>query len=300
MLSRYLSGAGLQLIQCQQRVESFDNERCIREMSGAGAVVNLLGLAHSSPGQRSEAEYERINARFPEALAKCALTAGVASFVHISSVKAAAYNPAKLENDEADDGLPDGLYGRSKRSGECNLLALDWANTRLAILRPALVYGPGVLANLKQLLQATQAGWLPVLEPTGARTMLGGQDFCRAVHALIEAPQLSHQLYIAASRKAYSVTEIQREVRALQGKQGAGLRLSTQWLQALAKPIDVIAASFHGRQPLSERLHKVLQRECYSAARLQYDTGWQAQQDLLDSLPDMLAQPAANSVGTGP
>ncbi len=71
------------------------------------------------------------------------------------------------------DAPPETPYGRAKRAAEERVLAVGRESGMQTVnLRPALVYGPGIQANLLRLIEAVRRGWLPPLPETGNRRSL--------------------------------------------------------------------------------------------------------------------------------
>jgi uncharacterized protein YbjT (DUF2867 family) len=90
-------------------------------VSGADAVINLVGIMRQSGRQR----FQRIHRDAPEALAKAAMNAGAQTFVHVSSLGVSQNSPS--------------LYARTKAEGEMRVREAFPAAT---IFRPSLMFGP--------------------------------------------------------------------------------------------------------------------------------------------------------------
>ena len=97
--------------------------------------------------------YKSVNYDLTLALAKACQQAGVKHFVYISSVKAVAEISSR-PLDEEDAPSPIDPYGQSKLMAEEALIQLSQNNNMIVtIIRPPLVYGPGVRANFLSLLK---------------------------------------------------------------------------------------------------------------------------------------------------
>ena len=116
-------------------------------LDGVTHVVHLAGLAHS-PGVLADDIYTRINALSVGELAQQAARAKVERLVLISSVRAQAGLSADYAITETDRPEPTDAYGRSKLEAE-KLVAASGVN--FTVLRPAVVYGPGVKGNIASL-----------------------------------------------------------------------------------------------------------------------------------------------------
>jgi nucleoside-diphosphate-sugar epimerase len=142
---------------------------------GAHAVLHLAGRAHRADGGRSEAElaaYRRDNVTGTVRLYAAAAAAGVERFVHLSSIKVLGDVSARPLAPN-DPPAPQCAYARSKLEAERSLLSEDRAGPRLAVVRPPLVYGPGVAGNMAALIRAIDDGWpLPLGRAVGLRSFV--------------------------------------------------------------------------------------------------------------------------------
>jgi len=116
------------------------------------AVVHLAGIAHRAA---SPAELEAANVRMSERLGREAAALGV-PFLFVSSVKVHGEESSSPLT-ERSPLVPQDPYGESKARAEAALRRI--AGLRLTVLRPPLVYGPGVRANFLALMRALARGW---------------------------------------------------------------------------------------------------------------------------------------------
>ena len=132
----------------------------------AEAVVHLAAIAHR---RASRDELQRVNVDL--ALRTAQETAGRgAAFLFLSSVKVHGEATRAPLREEAPLA-PQDPYAESKARAEDALRAL--AGLRLAILRPPLVYGPGVKANFLALAQAVARGLpLPLASIRNRRSLV--------------------------------------------------------------------------------------------------------------------------------
>lgn len=147
-------------------------------LDGITAVVHAAGLAHQPPGT-SEALLHRINAEAAGRLAQAAAERGIARFVLISSIRAITGPSAEGVLDETSTPAPTDAYGRSKLAGE---IAVRGAFPNAAILRPPVVYGPCVKANMARLLQLARLPLpLPLANLKGRRSVVSDRNLASAV-----------------------------------------------------------------------------------------------------------------------
>lgn len=174
------------------------------QLAGAGAVVHLAALAHSR--DVDEARLRAVNVDAAVALGRAAAAAGV-RMLFMSSVKVwgeetpgAAFGeetPAAAFG-ESSPLAPQDAYGRAKAEAETALRAIP--GLALTVLRPPLVYGPGVKANFLALLRAVARGWpLPLAGIRNRRSLVFAGNLADAVACCLEADK--------ASGRAYGVTD---------------------------------------------------------------------------------------------
>ena len=127
-----------------------------KRLARIDVAVHLAGSAHR-PVSPAAAERE---AEAAAALARAAAAAGVRRLVQVSSIRAmGASTPPGRQFRDDDPPLPDDAYGRAKLETERAVrMAAHGAGLELVILRPPLVYGPGVKGNLRALIGLVASG----------------------------------------------------------------------------------------------------------------------------------------------
>jgi nucleoside-diphosphate-sugar epimerase len=136
-------------------------------LNGCDAVIHLAGRAHVMHEQAHDPlqAFRRVNVEGTLHLAEAAMRQGVRRFIYVSSVKVNGERTEDKPFSAADTPAPEDAYGLSKHEAECRLRELAQDRMEVVIVRPPLVYGPGVRANFLQLMRAVQRG-LPL--PFGA------------------------------------------------------------------------------------------------------------------------------------
>ena len=134
------------------------------QLHGADIVFHLAGRAHRSDrgrDRRLAEAYRRDNVTLAERMYGAALAGGVARFVHLSTIKVlgdVSSVPLTPDAPYAPHGSKD-VYSQSKQKAEQGLQAMAVPATALTIVRPPLVYGPGVRGNFARLVSLVQRGW---------------------------------------------------------------------------------------------------------------------------------------------
>jgi nucleoside-diphosphate-sugar epimerase len=130
-------------------------------LAGCSVVVHLAARVHMMHESAAypEAVYRAMNVDATMRLAEQAAAQGVRRFIFVSSVKVNGERTLERPFRADDPSAPEDAYGRSKLAAELALQA--WATrtgTELVIVRPPLVYGPGVRANFLRLMQLVKSG----------------------------------------------------------------------------------------------------------------------------------------------
>lgn len=126
-------------------------------LNGVDVVVHSAARAHIMRDEVADplAEYRTVNVEGTLNLAKQAVAAGVKRFVYISSIKVNGESTSGLQAfTESDSAKPEDPYGVSKYEAEEGLrLLAQETGLEIVIIRPPLVYGPGVKANFLSLVK---------------------------------------------------------------------------------------------------------------------------------------------------
>ncbi len=163
-------------------------------LDGVDQVVHLAGIAHTSGA--APMQYERVNHAATAELAAAAARAGVQRLVFVSSLRAQSGPAAEHTLTERDETAPTDAYGRSKLAAEA---AVKAAGVPFTILRPVLLYGPGVKGNFALLLRAARSHWpLPVKSFINRRSLLGIDNFVSALRFVLATPGTAGETYIVA------------------------------------------------------------------------------------------------------
>lgn len=171
-------------------------------LAGIDSVVHSAGLAHAD-GKISDGDYDRVNTQATLALACATVKAGIRRFVFLSSIRAQSGFSSGAQLVETDEPRPTDAYGRSKLAAEHGLAALDldWV-----ALRPVLVYGPGVKANMAALLRLAQLPLpLPLAGLTEKRSILAIENLSEAIAFALSPACPARRAYIVADPEPVSV-----------------------------------------------------------------------------------------------
>lgn len=218
-------------------------------LSGCDAVVHLAARVHvmNDTARNPLGLYRTTNTEATLELARQAAQSGVKRFVFISTIKVngEARNRPYLETDAP---APEDAYAISKWEAEQGLRQIGReTGLQVVILRPPLVYGPGVKANFLRLVQIIQRGWpLPLGAIHNRRSLLYLGNFVDAIQVCIEHPDAAGQTFLLDDGEPVSTPEL---IRALARAMGRPARL-------LAVPVGVLelAGALLGKRAAVARL----------------------------------------------
>jgi nucleoside-diphosphate-sugar epimerase len=169
------------------------------------AVVHLAGKAHQMTPIEDSVYFE-VNYELTKNLAIRAKEQGVRQFVYISSTKVYGDNITEVLN-ETSICHPTDAYGASKLKAEQFLSTLQSPGFNIAIVRPPLVYGPGVKGNMIKLLELAAKKYpLPLGNIHNARSMVFVDNLIELINAIINKEAAG--LFIAGDQQAVSTSEL--------------------------------------------------------------------------------------------
>lgn len=191
-------------------------------MRGCDVVLHLAGRAHVMHEEALDplGRFREVNTAGTLNLARQAAAAGVRRFVFASSIKVNGEETAPNRPFRHDDApRPADPYGVSKREAEDGLRALAaTTGMEVVIVRPPLVYGPGVKANFLSLMRAVQRGLpLPLASVTGNRRSLVALDnLADLLITCVSHPAAAGQTFLVSDGEDLSTADLLRRMgRAL-------------------------------------------------------------------------------------
>ncbi|ATD23434.1 TPA: SDR family oxidoreductase [Vibrio cholerae] len=181
-------------------------------------VVHCAARAHVMDDKEAEplTLYREVNTAGTVNLAKQAIDSGVKRFIFISSIKVNGEGtlvgcPFKTEDNHA----PEDDYGLSKSEAEKQLVALAKdSSMEVVIIRPTIVYGPGVKANFASLMRLVSKG-IPL--PFGSitqnkRSLVSINNLVDLIVTCIDHPKAANQVFLVSDDHDVSTAEMVREL----------------------------------------------------------------------------------------
>lgn len=182
------------------------------------AVVHLAARVHvmRETTASAAAEYNHINTAGTAALARAALQSGATRFVFLSTVKIHGERTLSSPFAESAGPAPADPYSASKRDAE-RALAEIAAGTQLAvtILRPPLVYGPGVKGNFPRLLNLVRRRIpLPFASVNNSRSFLYIGNLVSAIEQTLSTPAAGTNAFLVSDDHDLSTPRLIRMIAA--------------------------------------------------------------------------------------
>ncbi|MDO8597054.1 MAG: SDR family oxidoreductase [Sulfuricaulis sp.] len=247
-------------------------------LRGVEAVIHLAARTHVMRETAPDplAEYRRVNVEATRTLARAAAAGGVRRFIFLSSIKVNGESNI-VPFTEKDSPSPEDAYGQSKLEAERALAQISAASRlETVILRPPLVYGPGVKGNFLRLMRAIGHG-VPL--PFGAihnqRSLIYLGNLIDAIVLCLEHPAAAGKIYLLADNENVSTPDL---IRAIAGAMAEPARLFP------FPPILLRAAgTVLGKPGAVARLLGSLRVD---NSRIKREFGWQPRYDLAAGLRD--------------
>lgn len=207
------------------------------------AIVHLAARVHVMQDAAIDplAEFRRINVDGTLNLARQAAASGVARFVYVSSIKVNGESTSPTMPFRADDPpAPQDAYAVSKHEAETGLRALAQNDAlEVVIVRPPLVYGPGVKGNFASLVNWVRKGVpLPLGAVCNRRSLLALDnlvDFIALCADRDRSPQAAGQVFLIADGMALSTPELFRKVACAYGVRARLIPVPERWLRMAGK-----------------------------------------------------------------
>lgn len=212
------------------------------------------------------AEFRKLNVNATFELAKQAARAGVKRFIYLSSVKVNGESTGNRRPfSEKDDPAPEDAYAQSKLEAE--KLLLDLAKTtsmEVVIIRPPLIYGPGVKANFSSMIKIITKGIpLPFGAISNQRSMLAIDNLVSFIKLCMTHPAATNQVFLIADGEDVSTTTLLRQIAVAYMRPPRLIPIPISWMIFLARLI--------GKQMITDRLFGNLQIDISKAREL---LGW--------------------------
>ena len=247
---------------------------------GVAAVVHLAAHVHARGTNEDQDDlYFQVNTEGTLNLARQAAAVGVRRLIFVSTIKVLGEGREEPYS-EVDNPQPQDAYGLSKLRAEEGLRQIA-AETGLevCILRPPLVYGPGVRANFLQLLRWVDRGVpLPLAAVTNRRSLVAVGNLVDAIITCIDHPAAGNATFHVADGVPVSTPELIRKMSVALGRTPRLWPLPMTWLRAAARTTGQ-----------TERYERLAGSLAVDDSLIRARLGWRPPQSMEEALTETVA-----------
>lgn len=242
---------------CYYQKEVNSKEDYKEVLCNVSCIVHCAARVHLMTDDSLEPleDYREVNTAGSLNLARQAVEAGVKRFIFLSSIKVNG-EATQLGKPftSGDARQPEDDYGQSKSEAEEQLLQLaEETGLEVVIIRPTLVYGPGVKANFASLMSLVSKG-SPL--PFGAitnnkRSLVSVKNLVDLIVTCIDHPKAVNQVFLVSDDNDLSTASMVKHMATALGKANRLLPIPLWCYHLLGK--------LCGKQNVVERLLGSLQ-----------------------------------------
>ena len=227
-------------------------------LDGIDCVIHCAARVHVMSETEVDplAAFRAVNVLGSQRLAEQAAQAGVKRLVFLSSLKVLGEmtepgNPFQVNTAPK----PEDPYGISKWEAEQVIQRVGQATgMETVVIRPPLVYGPGVKANFQKLLKAVSRGMpLPMGGIHNQRSLVNLDNLCDLIALCVHHPAAAGKVFLVSDGHDVSTPDLIRAMARALGRSARLISIPPAWLRLLGR--------LSGRQAQIDRLTGSLQVE---------------------------------------
>jgi nucleoside-diphosphate-sugar epimerase len=225
-------------------------------LTGVDAVVHAAARVHvmNEVALDPLTAFREVNFEATLNLARQAAACGVKRFIFISSIKVNGEGTEPGAVYRADDApAPIDPYGISKFEAEKGLMVLALTTgMEVVIIRPVLVYGPGVKANFLSMMRWLYRGVpLPFGAVDNRRSLVAVDNLVDLIITCSDHPAAANQVFLASDGEDVSTTQLLHKLAAALGRPARLLPVPARLLSGVAALL--------GQRALADRILGSLQ-----------------------------------------
>ena len=248
---------------------------------GTRCIIHCAARVHVTNDQMMNpmVYFRRANVEATLRLAKHAIDANVRRFIYLSSLKVYGERSPPGSPFQVDSlPNPQDPYSQSKWEAETGLRELARkTGLEVVIIRPPLVYGPGVKANFLSLLRAIARGTpLPLGAIHNLRSLVALDNLCDLIRVCVEHPAAAGQTFLVSDGKDVSTPDLARAIGTALGRPARLLPVPVSWLH--------LAGRLSGRVTQIERITGSLQVDI---GHTMQSLGWEPRVSLQQQLQSL-------------
>lgn len=191
-------------------------------LDSVDVVVHLAARVHVLKERVRDplAAFRLVNVAGTERLARMAESAGVRRLVYVSSIKVNGDRTHESPFTETDIPGPQDAYGLSKLEAEQALLKIsEETGLEVAIVRPPLVYGPGVGGNFLRMMRWIDRGLpLPLDSVRNSRSLLYLGNLVQSLASCVKDPRAAGKVFLVSDGEDVSTPELIRRLAWAMGR----------------------------------------------------------------------------------
>lgn len=237
-------------------------------LDNVDVIIHLAARVHVMRDASSDplAAFRAVNVAGTLALARQAAAAGVRRFIFLSSIKVNGEETILGKPFRAEDmAAPQDPYAISKLEAELGLRQIAASSDmEIVIIRPPLVYGPGVKANFQAMMQWVRRGVpLPLGAIRNQRSLVALENLVDLIVTCLDHPAAANQIFLVSDGEDLSTTQLLRRLGLALGKPARLVPIPARLIQ--------IGARMIGRPDVAKRLCGSLQIDLKKTREL---LGW--------------------------
>ncbi len=237
-------------------------------LSGVQVVIHLAARVHvmQDTAENPLVEFQDINLHGTTNLARQAAAAGVRRFLYVSSIKVNGEATSSHPFSESDTPAPQDPYALSKWQAEEALREISReTGMEIVIVRPPLVYGPGVKANFLSLLRLVDKALpLPLGKIDNRRSMIYVGNLVDALMQCAIHPAAAGQTYLVSDGESFSIGTLVRMLANSLNRPCRLLPIPLSWLK--------LVSGLLGKKAVLDRLAESL---VINDSKIRRDLNWQ-------------------------
>ena len=226
------------------------------QLANIDCVIHLAARVHIMNDLSDDPikKYRDLNTLSTINLARQAVKAGVKRFIYLSTIKVnGEYTLVNTPFKASDHANPSDPYALSKLEAEKSLLALSSKEKiEVVIIRPPLVYGPGVKANFLSMMSWVNRGVpLPLGLIQNKRSLVALDNLVNLIEVCILHKEAANEVFLVSDDEDLSISELLSKIAKALDKPN----------RLLPIPLILIKLIFNvlGKKDLSRRLLGSLQ-----------------------------------------
>jgi nucleoside-diphosphate-sugar epimerase len=256
-------------------------------VTGVGGIFHIAGLFRQAG--LPESEFYAVNAVGTRNLFEVAIDSGVSRIIHCSTV--GVIEPRQdVPSTEDDPYSPADMYQRSKMDGE--KIALEFyrgGKVSGAVIRPAMIYGPGDERTLKIFKMISRGNFFYVGKGDKLVHWIDVRDLAYAFLLGMQHDELNAEIYIIAGRTSIPLREMANLVADKLGVRRPWLHLPVKPMQWLGSLCEAICGIFKINPPIyRRRVDFYTKSRNFDASKAKTQLGFEPSQNFSQEIDDII------------